>query len=184
MARTIHLYLTLFALTLVLLFSVTGFMLNHEDWFTPAEPHTRTRTGTVPTEILIEPDKFAVSEFLRKEFEVVGLVDSFEADEDRVRVVFKRPGVEVEAVIQREEGQAEVTPHSRGVGGILLDLHRGKSTGLVWSVVIDAVCAVLLVVAATGLILFSSLKGRGLYGLLVLGVGVAASVAVILMFAL
>jgi hypothetical protein len=183
-ARTVHLYVTLFALTLVLLFSITGFMLNHEDWFTPAEPHTRTRSGTLPTEMLTEPDKLAVAEFLRAEFEVVGLVDSFEVEEERLRVVFKRPGTEVEAIIQREDGEASVTTQWRGLGGILLDLHRGKSTGMVWSVVIDAVCVVMVVLATTGMILFSTLKGRGRFGLMVLGVGIVGSVVVILRYAL
>lgn len=183
-ARTVHLYLTLFALALVLFFSVTGFMLNHEDWFTPREPHVRAVTGTVPTDLLENGDRLALAEMLRRDYGAVGLVDSFETDEDRIRVVFKRPGTEVEAILRREDGQVEVTTQSRGLGGILLDLHRGKSTGLVWSVVIDAVCVVLVILAATGLILWSSLKGRGHYGLLALGVGLAASVAVICLFAL
>jgi hypothetical protein len=183
-ARTVHLYVTLSTLMMVLLFSVTGFMLNHEDWFTPAEPHTLARTGTVPVELLSEPDKLGVAEYLRKEFQVVGLVDSFEVEDDSLRIVFKRPGTEVEAVIRREDGETNVTTRWRGMGGILLDLHRGKSTGMVWSVVIDVVCGVFVVLAATGLILFSSLKGRGRYGLVVLGLGAAASIAIIVVFAL
>ena len=40
-ARNVHLYLTLIALALVLFFSITGFMLNHEDWFVPATSFER-----------------------------------------------------------------------------------------------------------------------------------------------
>ena len=155
-ARTVHLYVTLSMLMMVLLFSVTGFMLNHEDWFTPTEPHTLTRTGMIPVELLSEPDRLGVVEHLRKEFQVVGLVDSFEVEDDSLRIVFKLPGTEVEALIRREDGETNVTTRWRGMGGILLDLHRGKSTGMVWSVVIDVVCGVFVVLAATGLILFWS----------------------------
>jgi hypothetical protein len=183
-ARTVHLYLTLLALALVLFFSVTGFMLNHEDWFVPATSFERTRTGTMPTEILAQPDRLAVAELLRKDYGAVGLVDSFETEEDRLRVVFKRPGTEVEALIQRESGEAEVTIRTRGVNAVLLDLHRGKSTGAVWGVVIDVTCVVLLILAATGLVMWSSLKGRGRFGLWVLLGGTIVSAAVALLFAL
>jgi hypothetical protein len=178
-ARTVHLYLTLLALGLVLFFSITGFMLNHEDWFVPGTPHTRTVTGSVPAALLSEPDRLGVAELLRRDFGAVGLIDSFETDEDRLRVVFKRPGTEVEALINRENGQTEVTARSQGLAGIALDLHRGKSSGPLWALVIDTVCVVLLVLATTGLILYSSLKGRGRYGLAALAVGALAAGAAV-----
>ena len=183
-ARLVHLYLSLFALALVVFFSVTGFMLNHEDWFVPPTSFDRTHAGKIPTELLAEPDKLAVAELLRKDYGAVGLVDSFETEEDRLRVVFKRPGTEVEAIIQRESGEAEVTVRTRGVWAVLLDLHRGKSTGAAWSFVIDATCVVLLILSATGLIMWSSLKSRGRYGLVVVAVGAVLSVVVVLLFAL
>ena len=96
-ARHVHLYLTMIALALVLFFSITGFMLNHEDWFVPATSFERERTGTMPTESLTEPDKLAVVELLRKDYGAVGLVDSFDEEGDELRVVFKRPGTEVVA---------------------------------------------------------------------------------------
>src|SRR5690349_16255027 len=108
-ARTVHLYVTLFALALILFFSVTGFLLNHEDWVGTDNPHTRTETGTVPVALLAEPmDRLAVVELLRKDYGAVGEVDSFEQEEDRARVVFKRPGTRIDATIQRESGEAEV----------------------------------------------------------------------------
>ena len=64
------------------------------------------------------------------------------------------------------------------------DLHRGKSTGTAWSFVIDATCVVLVILSATGLIMWSSLKSRGRYGLVVAAIGAALSVAVVLLFAL
>ena len=74
-ARRIHLYLTLFTLGLILLFAVTGFMLNHEDWFVSGEPHTRTVEGKLPADVLSGPDKLAVVEALRRDFGAVGPMD-------------------------------------------------------------------------------------------------------------
>lgn len=186
-ARTVHLYVTLFALALVLLFSVTGFMLNHEDWFVPADAYCRMHEGRIPTQLLASPsNKLAVVELLRKDHGAVGLVDSetFDTEDDPIRIVFKRPGTEVEALIQRETGTTEVTIRTRGPWAILLDLHRGKSTGMVWSLVIDATCVALLILAATGLIMWASLRGRGRFSMPVLIGGTVLSIAVAWWYAL
>ncbi len=176
-ARTVHLYTTLFALALVLFFAATGFMLNHEDWFSPAEPYHTERKGTIAPRLLKPLDKLGVVEALRRDFGAVGAVDSFEDEEDRVRVVFKRPGTQVTAEVLKEDGAAEVLHDTRGFAGVLLDLHRGKTTGPAWGLVIDAVCVVLFGIAATGLVLWWSLRGRGRYGLAVVALGIAAGFA-------
>ena len=99
-----------------------------------------------------------------------------------MRVIFKQPGRQVEALIQREDGKLELTYESRGWYGLLTDLHRGKATGRVWSLVIDGVCVMILIVAATGLFLWSSLRGRGRFGLVAIGLGLALSLIVYFAF--
>lgn len=181
-ARLIHVYLTLLGLGLLLFFGVTGFMLNHEDWFGP-ERIEKKETVNLPTGLLKAPDKLAIVELLRKDHDATGAVDTFDdRDEDRITVIFKRPSVEFEAVIQRADGQTEITRTMRGPVGVLLDLHRGKATGAAWGVVIDSVCVLLLIISATGLILWQSLRGRARHGLAVLGLGVAISVGVYFAF--
>jgi hypothetical protein len=179
--RTVHLYTTLFSLALTLFFAVTGFMLNHEDWFNTDDPRTDTRTGIVPAALFRGPDKLAIVELLRQDYGATGALDLFEEEEESFRVVFQAPGRRVEATIQRYTGKAEVTSETRGLAGIFLDLHRGKATGKVWGLVIDAVAVVLLIVSSTGLVLWWSLRGRGRYGLAVLGLGVALGVAVFIL---
>jgi hypothetical protein len=181
-ARTIHLYLTLFALGLLLFFAATGFMLNHEDWFSPAEPYTTEKKGIIPAHLLADPDKLGVVELLRKDYGAVGPMSAFEVEEDQLRVVFKRPGTQVEAVIRRGDGTAEVTVKTWGITGLMLDLHRGKDVSLPWHLIIDFVAVVYLVLAATGLTMWWSLKGRGKYGAIVIAVGVLLSVAVVVVF--
>jgi hypothetical protein len=195
-ARNVHLYVTLFGCALLVFFAVTGFMLNHEDWFSPAEPTTRTLQGNIPVALLGSPgkdgdeeaqpvpavpaDRLAVVELLRKDFGAVGALSSFE-EQDDVRVIFKRPGTEVEATINREDGKTDVTVRSQGVVGVMLDLHRGKSSGKTWSLIIDALCIVVLAVSVTGLYMWYTLRGRGHYGIYVLGLGAALVGAVYLL---
>ncbi|MFO0935274.1 MAG: PepSY-associated TM helix domain-containing protein [Gemmataceae bacterium] len=174
-SRTVHLYATLLALVAILFFTATGFMLNHEDWFGTSDPRMVTVEGTVPTALLKEPDKLVIVELLRKDFRAVGAMSSFETEEDQLRVVFKRPGTEVSATIKRDTGETETTIMTRGLAGLMLDLHRGKSTGTPWSLLIDLTCVALAAIAATGIVLWWTLKGRGHYGILVILAGLALS---------
>jgi hypothetical protein len=183
-ARLVHVYLTLFGFVVLLFFAVTGFVLNHEEWFGLDRPIEKTTTGTLPTAILAEPDTLAVVEALRKDFGATGYVarEDFGVDDHELRVVFRTAGGLCEAKVDRTTGEAEVTRESRGVIGLLTDLHRGKTRdktlGGPWGLLIDAVAGIFVVVAVTGLILWTSLRRRGRYGLLVMALGAAASVVV------
>jgi len=212
-ARTVHLYLTLFCLGLLLFFGVTGFMLNHEGWFVSSRESVVP--CEVPADLLAEPEKheLQIVELLRAKYGVVGSLSTvedlaaeaestqpaahkplLEISSDEIRGVFKRPGSQVTAVIFREErevsdhtfkpGQGEITFHTTGANGLLLDLHRGKDTSGPWHLVIDAIAVVYLVVAATGIIMWWSLKGRGKYGLLAVIVGIVLSVVLVVVFEL
>lgn len=198
-ARTIHVYATLFGLALILFFAVTGFMLNHVEWFLPDEPQIRREArplnpGTFPGGKL--PDageatgdqKLAVVEALRKEFGITGELWSFDnGDEEQIVVTFKRAGGEAEARIRRDTGAAEVEQRFQGWAIVMTDLHRGnrgnvtnepKFTGRIWMWVIDITCVLLLVIAMTGLVLWWSLKSRGKWGALFILLGGGAAFAV------
>ena len=205
-ARTTHLYLTLFALGLLLFFAVTGFMLNHEDWFKAKDdaPGVETKfTGKIPIEWLGDPDpseespaapewkptnKLAIVEELRQKHGAVGHVDAekggFEnSNPEELAIHFKRAGVQCDAFVNRETG--ELTGVIRKDNGeFLMDLHRGKETSRIWHIIIDAVAVLYFVLAVTGLIMWWSLKGRGQQGHWVILTGVVLSVAVVLVFEL
>jgi len=259
-ARTLHVYLTLFGFMLMLFFAVTGFMLNHENWFLP----TQTTTGKIPAKLLGPPeDRDGIIEILRDQFGVQGDIDSFDAVEATIRVrfksedgvceaviqradgetvvahrtekqsreritisegtmpkellvpddvskqlpiveklrkdfgargevvgepryeiesesfgvVFKAPGYLATATIRASDGQTKVIHQSRGINGILLDLHRGKDSGIEWSIVVDAVAILFVIVSITGFILWTSLRGRAQHGLAILIVGAIVGVA-------
>lgn len=177
-ARLTHLYLTLFGLVLILFFSVTGFMLNHEGWFLPDEPATRTAEGTVPEATQPTADRLDVSEGIRRAFGVRGEVKAYRADDDTVEVEYLRPGERTLAEVRRSDGHATVTVESRGWMAVGTDLHKGKYAGRAWALLIDAVCVLLVVISATGLVLWSSLKSRGKWGAALLLFGGAAGWAV------
>jgi len=181
-SRTLHIFLTLLGLLLLLFFAVTGFLLNHEEWFGVYEPQTRTMQGSLPTGLLSEPDKLMVVEKLRSDFGATGALDSFEVEEDTLRVVFKSPGRQTEASIRRAGGELEVTHQASGLLGRLADLHRGKGSGAVWSLVIDSACILLMVISLTGVILWLSLQTRRWLGLVAVTIGLTVCLAVYFVF--
>ena len=210
-SRTVHVYLTLFGLTLILFFAITGFMLNHTEWFLPddakLEAQTRRESRPLPLDKMpggklpVPPEssdeatgeeKLAVVEALRKEFDVRGELSSFvfakdDNDRPQIKVEFKRAGGETVATIDMESATTEVTSTYQGWAIVMTDLHRGnrgnmsnevKRTGRVWSFVIDGTCVLLLIISATGLVMWWSLKSRGKWGAILFVVGTAVTGAV------
>lgn len=172
LSRLGHAVIGLLGLTVLLFFGLTGFILNHEDWFGLHEPFTYVKKGRTPTMLLDGMDKLGIVEFLRAEFAVAGRMDSFEIDDDAVRVVFKGPGHHAEAHIERLGGATSIDFETSGLAGWLTDLHRGKSTSVIWNVALDAASVVLVVVSVSGLVLWSTLKTTRGLGVKALAVGV------------
>ncbi len=125
-ARTAHLYLSLFALGLLLFFGLTGFTLNHEDWFLPpVDERTATAPCEVPAALMADPsaNELAIVEHLRAKYGkyVVGSLSTveemsadpsakkplLEVDDESVRAVFKRPGSVVSVVLYRQAKEVD-----------------------------------------------------------------------------
>jgi len=136
-SRTLHIYLTMLVALLLFFFGSTGFMLNHAEWFGLETIVHTTKEGTLPKRALAPLDKLAVVEWLRSEFGAMGAMDSFDADAETIRVVFKRPGLRAEANIKVADGHVEFATEQRGTAALLTDLHKGASAGAGWKWVID-----------------------------------------------
>ena len=180
MARTLHIYLTMFAFLLMTFFAVTGLTLNHEDWIA-GEPRTTRRAIQLPAALLREPDKLGIVEFLRTNGGALGAVSTFDADSASIHVELKGPGRQTDAEIDRKTGQATVVVEGKGLVIRLDDLHRGKDAGGSWSILIDATAVLLLIGSITGILMWFALPRRRRLGLAALAVGtIVVAVVVIL----
>jgi hypothetical protein len=169
--RTLHIYISMLGLLAVVFFSLTGIMLNHEEWFGYAAPHIVNREGTIPEAMTREPDRLVIVEKLRKDFGATGALDSFEVEDDQLRIVFKSPGRRTEAALQRADGRAEVALETHGLAGRLAELHRGTDAGAGWRwVVIDGTAVILLLTSLTGLVLWCFVPKWRPFGLAALAV--------------
>lgn len=153
-SRLIHIYLSMLGLLAIVFFSITGIMLNHEEWFGFAEPRISKKEGTVPAALLTAPDKLGIVEKLRKDLGATGALDSFDVRDDELALVFKSPGRRTEATIARADGHAEVSIETHGFAGRFVELHRGTEAGPAWRLVIDATAILLLLSSFTGLVLW------------------------------
>lgn len=169
--RTLHIYLTMFGLVLLFFFSLTGFALNHDRWFSLDEPRIRERATTLPADVARTGDRLALVEQLRKNEGARGEVMSIDEDDTERRVQFTSPGRKVEFTIERDSGQTNVHEEIRNALAFLTDLHTGKSAGDAWRRVIDATSIFLFLASLSGVILWISLPKRRKLGVAALVCG-------------
>ncbi len=189
--RWLHIYMSMFSLAVVLFFSVTGITLNHPDWFySAAEGHSeaegqvnlkwlhRQGAAAVPEAgdrggLVHDVAKLEVVEHLRATHKIRGALVDFRVDENECLVSFKGPGYGADAFIDRESGHYRLTESYHGFIAVLNDLHKGRDTGAVWSVVIDVSAILMTAISVTGLVLLFYLKLRRVPGVIVALVGAA-----------
>ncbi len=178
--RWLHIYLSMIGLATLLFFSVTGITLNHPDWFYSGEHVDEAagkmevrwlnlgKSGEDPASLV---DKFAIVEYLRKTHRIHGEVVDLRVDDKECTVAFKGPGYSADSTIQRDSGMYTLTQTSHGLVAIINDLHKGRDTGPIWSIVIDLSAILMTVVSATGLVLLFYLKRRRISGTVVMIMG-------------
>ncbi len=182
--RWLHIYLSMFSLTIVLFFSVTGITLNHPDWFwSTAESHRElegeirhewlnvSQPGAAGDDGASQVSKLEIVEQLRSAHAIHGALADFRVDDAECVVAFKGPGYGADAFIDRETGHYRLTETYHGFIAVVNDLHKGRDTGAVWSVLIDVSAVLMTFISLTGLVLLFYLKLRRVPGLIVALIG-------------
>jgi hypothetical protein len=189
----------MFGLAVVVFFSATGLTLNHPTWFPGAAIRHVQDEGTMDRAWLagagargLEPERvdssslvarLEVVEYLRKTHGIRGALTDFRTDEQECVVIFKGPGYSADAFIDRESGRYHVSQSIHGLLAVVNDLHKGRDTGPVWSVLVDLSAILLLFISLTGLILLLYLRLRRAPGLTIALIGLAL-VCVVVVFGL
>lgn len=179
--RWLHIYLSMVSFGILFFFAVTGWTLNHADWFFGGRPHTEVQKGQM-MRAWVAPDgatgvaKLEVVEYLRRVHGTKGLVGEFRVEDAQCTVAFKGPGYVADATIDRATGNYEVSETRMGFVAIINDLHKGRDTGAGWSLLIDLSAGLMVVVSLTGMVLIYFVKRKFVSGVAMAGVGAAASV--------
>jgi len=145
----------------ILFFSITGFTLNHPDWF--FQERTLRFEGVLAPSLLnpgyaAPIDKLGIAEFLRAEHGLRGRVGEFLIFEDQSELTFQGPGYAATARIQHSDGTYNLDVITNDLISVLNDLHKGRNTGPWWSIFIDVSAIVSAIVALSGLMLIFYLK--------------------------
>ena len=186
--RWLHIYLSMAAFGTMLLFSITGLTLNHPEWFGAGVSRTEDLDGRLDPALLgpaeDDPrgeriDRLAVAETLRSRHALRGAVSDFRSDDLETTVSWKGPGYAADAVVARDSGRYTLSVTRHGVVDILNDLHKGRDTGPVWSLVIDLSAVLLVIAALTGFLLVFWIRRRRLPGVLVALGGMLAILAAV-----
>jgi hypothetical protein len=173
--RWLHIYLSMLSFALVFFFAVTGLTLNHADKFGD-QTRTQEEKGKLDLRWVKTPDTLTIArleivEYLRNKYGIRAALSDFRIDDAQIGVSFKGPGFAADAFINRENGEYDLTRTSAGFVGMINDLHKGRDSGPVWSVVIDIAAILLTLVSLTGMLLLLFLKKRRFIGLLVAALG-------------
>ena len=108
----------------------------------------------------------------------MGRLSDFEVDEDELVVEFRKPGRATEALIYRDDGYMTVDVEIEGIVASMTQLHQGKRSGNVGSLMIDLVALILTITAVGGLTLWTTLPARRSVGLASLAAGVVLALGV------
>jgi hypothetical protein len=180
--RWLHTYISLITLLIVLFFSITGFTLNHAEWSSGGLTQKEV-TGSVNVKWLdiAAPDKLNIAEKLRQDHSLRGHVDEIRIDDRECTLMFKAPGYAADAFIDVKTGTYQMTIAEEGKLAVMNDLHKGRHSGKLWGVLIDASAILLTVISLSGLGLLFFLKRIRTGGLIVVAAGaVVLGIAVFL----
>lgn len=185
-SRWLHIYLSMVSFGILFFFAVTGLTLNHQDWFAKQQ-RTVSYKGSLDHNWLRpaagkEVAKLEIVEQLRRSHGIKAALTDFRIDDSQLSVNFKGPGYTADTFVDRDSGTYEVTETRMGWGAIINDLHKGRDSGHVWSMLIDASAVLMTLVSVTGLMLIFFLARRRVSGLIALGVGAAISYALYVIF--
>jgi uncharacterized protein len=143
----------------MLLFSITGFTLNHANLI-GATPKVTTTTAELPPELLAElieakekelPARLA--SWIATQLAVQIARGQSEWSDDELYVSLPRPGGDAWLTVDLASGEVTHELTDRGWLSYLNDLHKGRNTGAAWGLFIDLFALAAVIFATTGLLL-------------------------------
>jgi len=175
LARWLHTYLSMLSFAILLFFAATGLTLNHAEWFDHQQRPTiyhgtlnKAWVNTTDSEAIAKND---IVNYFRSTYRTKRALSDFHVDGEQCEVLFKGPGYEADATIDRETGKYDLTVSPFSLVATLNDLHKGRDTGRRWSAVIDFSAVLMTLVSLTGLTLIFFLNKRRFSGLILVAVG-------------
>ena len=172
--RMLHAYLSAAAFVMLIFFALTGFLLNHPQWFGAA----RVSGGEFTVDLdprglaaaLQGPEAGrALAVLVESQTQLKGAFRDADILEDEAYLRFAGVKGTSDVAIDFESATADVEVSRANLTSVLEDLHRGKDAGPFWKRLIDVTAILILAMSLAGLILFLSLRFRLATSLRIMG---------------
>lgn len=175
----------------MVLFAITGITLNHASQI-DASPQVTQREAQLPPELLgqvkVKPANAKavvpqpLADWIKGRIHIDITGRSAEWSTSEIYVSLPRPGGDAWLTIDIQSGDVTYERTERGWIAYLNDLHKGRNTGLAWSLFLDLFALACIVFCVTGLVLLKlHAVGRPATWPMV-GLGVVVPIIVLLIF--
>nr|WP_254369149.1 PepSY-associated TM helix domain-containing protein [Pseudoalteromonas lipolytica] len=169
-SRALHIYLSTALFFLLILFCISGIILNHVSWLENDKHNGQTHVlisaqlfekaqqnlNTLPT-LYPEIERYMADQFSLQNVKSI----EWEKQDALVMLDYPLPAGFAYAEIDFQTGELNLDYQTGGVMSLIGDLHKGRHTGEAWSWVIDISAVLMIIFAITGLfILFQNRKKR------------------------
>ncbi|PCJ40165.1 MAG: hypothetical protein COA71_11695 [SAR86 cluster bacterium] len=163
-SRTVHVYLSIALLVVLVFFSITGITLNHAESMT-AEPQTEVITlDSLPTLPLDDngmiTDSPELAAYVRDEFGIRLEFADLTIEEPFITIEYDGPGLQALVEIDQDLGEVYAETTNYGLVAVFNDLHKGRYTHIVWNALIDISAIILIIFSLAGFVLLLPNKFR------------------------
>jgi len=173
------------------LFTITGITLNHANSI-GARPVVANGTAQLPEDLRAkllkqgnasEPDAGIFIAWAEGAFDLTLRGATAEWQDEELYLSAPGPGRDAWVSIDRASGTAKYETTDRGWVAYFNDLHKGRNTGIAWTIFIDVVAVAVLFFSLTGLVLLWIQAGQRASTWPLVGGGVAIVVTLMILFA-
>lgn len=186
--RWLHVYCSALLFSLLLFFCLTGFTLNHAGWF-ETKAAENIKVVSLPEQMalnLLAQQPAAIgqlTEYLDKAFGL-GLPAAIDLQLDMAELSldYPRPGGYVFVTVLLDERQLEISRQAGTAIGVLNDLHKGRHSGLFWSLLIDVSAVLVSILSLAGVVLLVQNRKNRNQGFAVVGLGLMLPICLYLLF--
>jgi hypothetical protein len=186
--RMIHGYVSAVAFLALLFFSATGVLLNHPEWMPERRDAPQSQDLMLDAPTLARAQQAGdgagalLAAAIAARAPVRGAFTTADLMDGEALLRFEGARGNSNATVDLTTGRVELDVEQAEALSVLNDLHRGKNVGAAWKLVIDVVGALTIALSLIGFVIFFSMRFRLTTSLVLVGVGLAAMVAIFLAF--
>jgi len=188
-SRALHIYISTALFFLLILFCVSGIVLNHVDWLKNDKNNGQV-TATIPAQLVTKANEQLntlptlypeIEAYLAEQYALTKVKSiEWEKEDALVMLDYPLPAGFAYAELDFTNGELNLDYQTGGFLSLIGDLHKGRYTGEVWSWVIDISAVLMILFAITGMIILFQNRKKRLAGIWITVLGVATPLVIYL----